>query len=262
MVRQCRDQWVRFYRDDDRLCLVRWYRVPPDTPFVPHLRNWVAEEWDEDPGPQIPLGPQPFPVPAWNDGLPSRLYRGDAPCGTEEQWRRGQALPPDPPTPVDGLVPACCGLPAQPRPPDECLFPKFIQLSRDSSNPTNPYWSPYHWLCQYAVNHWRTDPEVLPGQGFTNWDMAVNAPFQPTIMYLVQSVFPFSILAEYTMAAPPPPDSPYNYPLVWSKVYGLPDLPDTVTVWPGFVVTDQYPLATDLGQLLLTNGSVWIEQAK
>lgn len=112
---------MRFFADTDATTRVRWYFVEPDTPFVPYPNNWVSSNWDDDPKPAYHLGEQPDAARVWADGTGPIIPEGGPICGTAEQWRTGQALPPATPVPLspDG-VPLCCLVgvpPAVPTPP-------------------------------------------------------------------------------------------------------------------------------------------------
>jgi hypothetical protein len=102
---------VRFFRDDPRTTTVRWFFVPEDRPFLPPGNNFVSGTWDSDPKPSYYLGPQPDLPTAWADGSGDPGFNGHI-CGTDEQWRFGEALPPVVPTLTDPAgFPLCCQFP-------------------------------------------------------------------------------------------------------------------------------------------------------
>lgn len=111
LLRSCYESEVRFYQDIEDTVRVRWYFVPKGTPFIPYRNNWVSMNWDSDPKPAYHLGEQPEYGRAWVNGTAVGSAPGLHVCGTEEQWRFGQALPPSSPVPVgpDG-TPLCCFL--------------------------------------------------------------------------------------------------------------------------------------------------------
>lgn len=265
---------MRFWSDSDQLVEVQWFFVPEDTPYVPHPGPFRSrlfakpEEVNWIHGPVFPgnLGERYFDTRIRVLGLRPPLAppdHGEAPCGSDSQWLDGSRIDLNLPlVPGLGGWPVCCDavpLPPPIVPPPGCLFPKFIELDRDGTNPGNPYWTEHIWLCQQFPNHWVSIVRDYPGEGFVNWNMTLNAPFQADLLLLVRAEPPFDLMALYTISPVSPILSPYNFPLVWDKSLGLAQLPATVTVWPWLpfqvlATEDAVALATENGDVLTTEG--------
>jgi microcystin-dependent protein len=123
LLRSCKRSKFRFFSDSEELTTVEWFFVPAGTPFVPFLNNFVSSSWDSDPKPDGALGEQPYEPIEWLNGEEGPPQRRAHVCGTEQQWRFGQPLPPDPPVardPQGRLLCCVAGLPpvTQVPPPD------------------------------------------------------------------------------------------------------------------------------------------------
>lgn len=139
---------MRFFEDDPRTTRVRWYFVPRGTPFVPYPNRWVSSTWDADPKPLEDMGEQ-FTSGVWQDGErpPGIPLPPVHLCGTEEQWRFGQAMPPLVPVPLDANgVPLCC---TQER---RVVFPFENDIWFVADDVPGPQWA--------SVGHWSDRADV------------------------------------------------------------------------------------------------------
>jgi hypothetical protein len=109
-VRSCYSTDCRFYTGDTRTATIVWYFVDKDTPYLPfptpfRSRNWCPSEPIDPDG----LGEVIDAVRPYRTGQNPGDSLGTASCGTADQWRNGQLLPPATPTPVDQFgTPLCC----------------------------------------------------------------------------------------------------------------------------------------------------------
>jgi len=118
LLRSCYTTQARFFREDERTTEIRWFFTAPDAPFVDNSGPWDSRNWDSDPKGLGELGEVVGAERKWSNGTPPADFRGSAVfCGTPEQWRNGEALPPAVPVPVDQFgVPLCCAVETLPLP--------------------------------------------------------------------------------------------------------------------------------------------------
>ena len=89
--------------------------MPEDRPALPFGTIFTSNEWLDVPEGDQELGEVPGAVRTWTDGSAPYPVAGTRPCGTADQFARGDPSPPSPPVQLNtfGGI-ACC---ATPRPP-------------------------------------------------------------------------------------------------------------------------------------------------
>ena len=106
---------MRFFRDNDTLVTVRWFRVPVGTPFLPFYTRFASGNWSSDRMPWDGPGEVEFAPRPWSNGkTPATADAGAHICGTPEEWAEGLTWDPDaPPVLYDRWgMPLCCFPPA------------------------------------------------------------------------------------------------------------------------------------------------------
>lgn len=257
MLRSCYEADVRFYANVPDTCRVRWYFVPLGTPFVPHLNNWLSGNWDSDPKPVCDLGEQPL-TQAWANGLPPRLWRGDEPCGTEDQWRNGEPLPPETPVEVgpDG-TPVCCDIPPLLDICERCATVTFAGIGPPGPDGGGEMNREFH-LCFDEESGFFISVETITVNGQDGvtvfladaaggfWTLSLADGDEGDPMY---SIFPASL--EWDEA------TPLVLPLV--NTHGLTGLPPTITIFPGNCGEAERPWEIHTKQLVQVDDARWVQ---
>jgi hypothetical protein len=112
-LRSCYETDCDFFQDGSGPTRLRWYFVPEGTPYLPFGTIFTSNEWLDQPEGDQDLGEVPGADRTWVDGTAPYPVRGERPCGTAEQFARGDARPTTPALNVYGGL-ACCPTPDEP----------------------------------------------------------------------------------------------------------------------------------------------------
>lgn len=174
---------MRFYSEDPRTVDVQWYFVDDDTPFIPYSTPFRSLEWmpDNALGVYNDLGEDYLAERVWVNGENpgNAVGRAGQLCGTADQWRNGQPLPPVVPTPVNAVgTPLCCGsapvsdCPYYPGPPLQTVAVQYAGqgdgIFACSGIPRGTFALAYTGLCRWESAAF---PVTLTGGGLT-YDLA------------------------------------------------------------------------------------------
>lgn len=110
LLRSCYSTKMRFYRDAPGVeTMVDWFFCEPDAKFLPFRTVFNSGNWWSDKTTSPPLGEVAGAPRPWRNGQPPAPYDGQAPCGNDQKFLEGDALPPNPP--IERLangMPTCC----------------------------------------------------------------------------------------------------------------------------------------------------------
>jgi hypothetical protein len=93
-MRSCYRTKLRPYKDSVEEVWIRWFFLPPGTPFLPFEHRFTSANWLAD-------RELPWPIPGEVQGAPRIWIAGERPegippgehyCGTPEQWRDGPSI--------------------------------------------------------------------------------------------------------------------------------------------------------------------------
>jgi hypothetical protein len=117
MLRSCYTADVRFFRDDPRTTKIVWSFCDDQSNVLPFETFLYSRNWDDNQSaPEGVLGEVLGGSRPWRDGTPPYpVAAGAGVCGTAEQFKDGESVPPDPPPPVNVFGgPSCCPIPPHP----------------------------------------------------------------------------------------------------------------------------------------------------
>lgn len=236
-MRSCYSTFMRFYDDPTLLTRVRYYFVPPDTPFVPYPNPFVSSNWDYNQDGYSGKGEVWPPKRTWASGakVGDALAIAGEVCGDAEQWHNGLAAPPAVPVAVDLFgTPLCCHRLEVPFIGAFCINakrswsryiltvdPVLNHVCADCANSAGTFVADYVGACT-----WDTPEYVLCGQ-VTRWRIILDGPGRITVTQLMVGLNVIAYEADGWDAL-----SPIVVPLDPASSYSHCRYPSEVTVAP------------------------------